>query len=131
MNYPIIYKVVSEENPTHVVGEIIRKDKNTAITKIDPNVKDGPFAFIAGRKTGRLELDEKITEMYLRERVIDPHYQGIALYLQGRGMKYWDLWDLIEADKGLSNRDKFAIYREDEWEQIINNIEHDLEEKGK
>ena len=58
MDYPIIYKVVSEENPTHVVGEIIRKDKNTAITKIKPNVKDGPFAFISGSLIGRNKLLE-------------------------------------------------------------------------
>lgn len=120
MTFPIVYKVVSEEDPTHIVGEIIRKDKNVAITKIDPNASDGPFAFIAGRRLGKTELDEKITEMYLKERVIDPHYQGIALYLKGKRMEYWDLWDLIEADNGISSRDKFAIYREDEWERIVN-----------
>ncbi len=112
VEYPIIYKVVSREDPTYVVGEVIRTEENKAHMKIYPDTEGGPFAFIYCREEGQYEIGEKATEMLLRERVIDPHYQGIGWYLREKGLKYWDLWTLIEMDKGICSRDRFMIIKE-------------------
>ena len=112
-NYPIVYKVVDRNNPMHIVGEVIRTGQNEAHMKIYPDVKDGPFAFISCRERGQYTIDEKATEMILRERVIDPHYQGIGWYLREKGLEYWDLWTLIEMDKGICSRDRFMIVKEE------------------
>ncbi len=112
MEFPIIYKVVSREDPTYAVGEVIRTQENKAHMKIYPNTEGGPFAFIYCREKGQYEIPEVATEMLLKERVIDPHYQGIGLFLREKGLKYWDLWTLIEMDKGICSRDRFMIIRE-------------------
>jgi len=113
MEFPIIYKVVDRDDPSYAVGEIIRTRENAAHIKIYPDTEGGPFAFILCREKKQYEINEKCTEMLLRERVIDPHYQGIGLFLRERGLKYWDLWTLIEMDQGICSRDRFMIIREE------------------
>ena len=113
-NFPIIYKVVLEEDHRIVVGEIIRKNEKEAITKINSNNNDAPAMFILAKQMGKTELNEKLTSAFLKDRIIDPGYQGLYLYLKEKKLPCWDLWALIETDKGICNKDKYAIYEESE-----------------
>lgn len=113
-NFPIVYKVVLEEDHSVVVGEVVRINEKDAVTKIHPDFKSAPAMFIVAKEMGRSELDTKLTAAFLKDRVIDPGYQGLYLYLKEKNLPCWDLWDMIDIDKGVCPKDRFAIYKESE-----------------